>query len=171
MFGPQRRAGLAGGLERFKVLGGQHGVDDGLLGRLDRGEVIGVEIIVAEELERLACRSRSRPAGCGLAVEKARKMSPELLPPGVPLPADADGGAAGHALDLMRHHRRVGGDDDDDRAPLALEAAGCRADAGRHGRRSTVSQSRMPWLACTRTPTVWSPSPRREEVPVPPLNS
>ena len=55
----------------------------------------------------------------GLAVENAMKMSPEPLPDIAAGAGQAERGAAGQPLQLMRQQRRVGGDDDDDRAEVA----------------------------------------------------
>ena len=58
----------------------------------------------------------------GLAVENAMKMSPEPLPASRAGARDAQRGAAGEPLQLVRQQRRVGRDDDDDGAKLAVVA-------------------------------------------------
>jgi hypothetical protein len=48
------------------------------------------------------------------AVENAMMMSPEGSSPRPPDEADAQGGAAGQSVELMRQQRRIGADHDDD---------------------------------------------------------
>ena len=55
-----------------------------------------------------------------MAVLKARKMSPELLPPGSAAAADTDRGALGEAPELVGRHWQVGAEDRDDRALLRI---------------------------------------------------
>ena len=68
------------------ILRGDHRVDDGFLGRIGGGGEQRVNEIVAQGLN--GCQSFFPPrAVLGLAVEKARKMSPEPLPPSDPVRA------------------------------------------------------------------------------------
>ena len=99
-------------------LGGDQGVDDRLLGRLHGGLEERVHPLVGQH--RAACARPSALAASGLAVEKARKMSPEPLPDTAAGAGQAQRRAPGQPLQLVRQQRRVGGDDDDDRAGLAL---------------------------------------------------
>ena len=68
-----------------------------------------------------ACRQAGPPTGRaapGLALEKARKISPEPLPDMPPVRAMPRRPAPGDALELVRQERRIGGDDQDERALL-----------------------------------------------------
>ena len=157
-----RQAGRAAPADADHLLGGAQRVQDGLLGGLHDGLVERVERSQGTKRSAPYCRppAPARASAPGLAVENARKMSPEKCEPVVPVRARPSGTPPRERLALAREQRRVGGDDRDHRAG----AGGRRHDGSAIGSSSPssladgdaaiTSSRRAPKLACTNTPTV-----------------
>ena len=103
------------------VVGRHHGVQHGFLDRFDRGQVDIIERLVIERIQREDGPVRPASWAQRLATEKARKISPELLPPGEPPRPTPMAARRATRLQLVRLDRRVGAKNDDDRALLGMD--------------------------------------------------
>ncbi|ENN84958.1 hypothetical protein RHSP_58759 [Rhizobium freirei PRF 81] len=118
------------------ILGRQHRVDNRLFDAVDGCHIDGVERFVVDDLQGKVpigpVRHRMRIGGRECQEDVAGIVAARRA-----VAADADGGAASKALELVRCQRQIGGDDDDDRAALlklALRGAVPQVPANRHAR-------------------------------------
>ena len=151
-------------------LGGEHGVQDRLLDRVDHGLVEAVDPAVVQHpqrdlalvaLERRGCRSRSRSRNRRSSARPCRRCE------------------RSRSRRAVRAARTGAGRSG---ASVAIRTMIEPAPSGRRGERHasapirsptgtpfTRSRARWPWFACTRTPTIQPSSTTRDEVPIPPL--
>ena len=175
---PARAAGRAsGGRRAHHLLGGAERVQHGLLGRLHDGGEERIHARPRHEAQR--CRTRRaaasspRPMASSpwLAVENARKMSPEKCEPVVPVRARPSGTRRASALHWPgRSGASVATTAITEPAPGGASQAGSAIGSSSSrsrptGTPATTSSPREPKLAWTKTPTVYSSEPcatRRE---------